>query len=108
MDGSFVMPQAECGQLRNCGWVICVQNASNPQTFRDLHKQRGVFQINDLLGWHLADVQRKMENIRVRSSDVDEAGGSKAIHKSVQLELADSIHIQFPCFIADHDNLQSI
>jgi hypothetical protein len=64
-----------------------VKNASNPQTFRDLDEHRGVFDIDDLPGWRLGDVQRKPKDVRVGLAEVDEAGGNKGIHKPVQLEL---------------------
>jgi hypothetical protein len=35
-------------------------------------------------------------------------GGNKKIHKLVQFELLDPIRIQFPCFVTDHGDLQSV
>jgi hypothetical protein len=45
--------------------VIGVKNASNAQTFRDLDEHRGVFDIDDLPGWGLGDVQRQPKDVRV-------------------------------------------
>jgi hypothetical protein len=108
MDNSFVIVQPEQSQFRAYGPVIRVQNASNTQTFCDLDEHRAIFNIDYLPLRSLADVQRKPENIRVGLTDMDEAGGNKKIHESVQLELSNSVRIQFPCFVANHDNLQSI
>src|SRR5664280_52550 len=79
MRGFFVL-QSERSQFRARGPVIRVENASNPQTFRDLDEHRGVFDIDDLPGWHLGDVQRKPKDVRVGLADVDEAGGDEGIH----------------------------
>jgi hypothetical protein len=108
MDDSFVILQSERSQFRARGPVIRVKNASNPQTFRDLDEHRGVFDIDYLPGWRLGDVQRKPKDVRVGLADVDEAGGNKRIRKPVQLELSDPMRIQFPSFVADHDDLQSV
>jgi hypothetical protein len=53
-----------------------VTDAANPQTFRDLDEQRLVIDIDDLLGWHLGDVQRKAKDVRVGFAKVDKAGDS--------------------------------
>ena len=58
MDNSFVILQPERNQFRAGGPVICVKNASNPQTFRDLSEHRGVLDIDHLPGRHLGAVQR--------------------------------------------------
>ncbi|MDO8793853.1 MAG: hypothetical protein Q7J25_04455 [Vicinamibacterales bacterium] len=108
MDDSFVILQSERRQFRARGPVIGVKNASNPQTFRDLDEHRGVFDIDYLPGWRLGDVQRKPKDVRVEFADVDEAGGNKRIHKPVQLELANPMRMQFPSFVADYDDLQSV
>jgi hypothetical protein len=60
-----------------------VKNASNPHTFRDLDEQRRVFEIDDLPGRHLGNVQRKVKDIRVRFAKVNKAGGNIEIHKLV-------------------------
>jgi hypothetical protein len=65
MDDSCVILQSERSQLRARGPVIRVKNASNPQTFRDLDEDRGVFDIDCLPGWRLGDVQRKPKDVRV-------------------------------------------
>src|SRR5664280_419006 len=85
-----------------------MKNASNPQTFCDLNEHLGVFDIDYLRGFRLSDIQSKPKNVRVGLAEVDEAGRNKRIHKPVQLEFSNPIRIQFPCFVADHDNLQSI
>src|ERR1019366_4209558 len=96
---SFVLLQSARCQLRAGGSVIGVKNASNPQTFRDLHEHWGVFDIEYLSGWCLGDVQRKPEDVRVGLAEVDETGGNKRIHKPVQLKLANPIRIQFTPFV---------
>src|ERR1019366_1535258 len=108
MDHSFVILQSERSQFRACGPVIRVRNASNPQTFRDLYEHRGVFDIDYMPCWRWRNVQRKAKDVRVGFADVDEAGGDKRIHKPVQLELSNPIHIQFASFVADHGDLQSV
>jgi hypothetical protein len=108
MDSSFVILQSERRQFRARGPVIRVKNASNPKTFSDLDEHRGVFDRNYLPGWRLGDVQRKPKDVRVRLSQVDEAGGKEKNHEPIKLELSNLVRIQFPCFVADHDNLQSI
>src|SRR5271170_3981353 len=100
--------QSEQSQFRACGFVIRVKNAANPKTFRDLNEERGVFEIDNLPCRCLGDVQRQLENIRVRFPEMNEAGGNKSIHKCVQLELTNSMSVQFTRFVADDDNLQSI
>jgi hypothetical protein len=81
MDDSFVILQSERSQFRARGPVIRVKNASNPQTFRDPDEHWGVFDIEDLPGRRLGDVQRKPKDGRVGLADVDDAGGSKRIQK---------------------------
>jgi hypothetical protein len=108
MDDSFVILQSERRQFLARGHVIRVKNASNPQVFRDLDEHRGVFDIDCLPGWHLGDVQRKPKDVRVGLADVDEAGRNEKIHKPVQLELSNPVRIQFPCFVADHCDLQPV
>src|SRR5664279_5284803 len=101
MADAFVMLQSERSQLCACGRVIRVQNAANPQTFRDLGEHQGVFDIEDLLGWHLGDIQRKPKDVRVGLAEMDKAGGNKKIHEAVQLELANPIGIQFASFVTN-------
>ena len=84
------MLQSERGQFRARGLVIRVTNAANPQTFRDLDEQRLVIDIDDLLGWHLGDVQRKPKDVRVGLAEVDKAGGNKEIYELIQLEPVES------------------
>jgi hypothetical protein len=55
-DTSSVIAQSQQSQFRARGPVIRVENASNPQTFRDLDEHRGVFDIDHLPGWRLGDV----------------------------------------------------
>jgi len=88
--------------------VIRVKNTSNPQTFRDLDEHRGVINKDYLPGRYLGDVQRKPKDVRVGLADVEEAGGNEKIHKSVQLEFSNPIHIQFASFVADHGDLQPV
>jgi len=80
---SFVILQSERSKFRACGPVIRVKNASNPQTFRDLEKHRGVFDIDYLFGWNPHGIERNTKDIRVRLSQLDEAGRNKRIHKLV-------------------------
>ena len=108
MDDFFVILQSERRQFRARGPVIRVKNASNPQTFRDPDKHRGILDIDYLPGWRLGDVQRKPKDVRIGLAEVDEAGGNKRIHKPVQLELSNPIRIQFPRFITDHYHFQSV
>jgi hypothetical protein len=71
-----------------------------------MDEHRGVFDIDYLPGWRLGDVQPKPKGVRVGLADMDEAGGNKRIHKPVQLELSNPIHIPFASFVADHGDLQ--
>ena len=90
MDDSFVILQSERSQSLARGLVIRVTDSANPQTFRDLDEQRLVIDIDDLLGWHLGNVQRKAEDVRVGFAEVDKAGGNKEVYKLVQLEPSES------------------
>jgi hypothetical protein len=108
MEDSFIILQSERSQFRARGPEIRVKNALDPQTYRDLDKHRGVFDIDYLNGWNLRDIERNTKDVCVRLSQVDEAGGNEKIHEPVYLELSDSVRIQFPCFVADRNNLQSI
>jgi hypothetical protein len=91
MDYSFVILQSERSQFYARGPVIRVKYASNTQTFRNLDKHRGVFDINYLMGSRLSDVQCKPKDVRVGLSQVDKAGGNKRIHKPIKLELSNPI-----------------
>lgn len=84
-----------------------MKDAANSQIFRDLHKHRGVPDINDLPGLRLSDIQRKPKDVGVGFADMNKAGGNKLIHKSVQFEFLNPILVQFASCIADCDNLQS-
>ena len=85
-----------------------MQNAANPHPFRDLDKHRGVFKIDDLPNGRLGDIQRQLENICVRLSETNKAGGNKSIHKPGQLESVDAMCVQFARLVADDDNFQSV
>lgn len=56
MDDASIMVQTEGTQPCAGIGVISVQNALNPKTFRDFNEQRGVFDIDYLLGRRLGDV----------------------------------------------------
>jgi hypothetical protein len=73
MDDSFVCLQSERSQLRARGLVIFVTDAANPQTPRDLDEQRLVVDIDDLLGRHLGDVQRKPKYVGIGLPKVNKA-----------------------------------
>jgi hypothetical protein len=73
MDGSFAILQSERSQFRARGLVIRVTDAANPQTFRDLDEQRLVINIDDLLGWHLGDVQRKAKDVCIGLPEMNKA-----------------------------------
>jgi hypothetical protein len=60
-----------------------VQNTSNPQTFRDLYEQWGIFDINDVSFWCLGYVQRKPEDLQVWLPKVHVTGGNEEIHERV-------------------------
>jgi len=62
-------------------------NASDPQRLRDLDEHRPVFDVDNLPGRDLSDVQRHPINILIGLAKVDEAGGDEEVHKAVQLEL---------------------
>jgi hypothetical protein len=108
MDDPLAILQSERSQFRACRTVIRVKNATNTQTFRDLDEHRGVFDIDDLPGWRLSDVQHKPKDVRVGLEEMDEAGGNERIHKSVELGLANPILIQFAPFVADHGDLEPV
>src|SRR5665254_21437 len=57
------------------------------------------FYIDDVPGWCLGDIQRKLKDLCVGLAEVDEAGGNKRIHKFIQLELSNPILIQFAPFV---------
>jgi hypothetical protein len=85
-----------------------VTNTSNSQAFRDSDEHREVLNIDNLIGRNLRDIERNSKDVRVGLSQVDETGGNEKIHEPIKLELSNSVRIQFPCFVADHDNFQSI
>ena len=105
---SFCSLQSKRSQFHTCRLVIRVTNTSNSQAFCDLDKHRKVLNIDYLIGRNLRDIDRHTKDVHVRLSQVDEAGGNEKIHKTIKLELSNPIRIQFACFVADHDNLQSI
>ena len=55
----------------------------NPQTFRDLDEHRLIVDIDDLLGWHLGDVQCEAKDVRVGFAEVDKAGGNKEVYELI-------------------------
>jgi hypothetical protein len=69
--GSLLILQSKGSQFRACRLVIPMNNAANSQTFCDLDKQRGVFDIDYLPGRDLGDVQRKTKEVRVGLAYVD-------------------------------------
>ncbi len=80
----------------------------NTKALGDLNEHRGVFDLDYLPGWRPGDVQPKPKAVRVGHADMDEVGGNKRIHKPVQLELSNPMHIQFASFVADHGDLQPV
>ena len=88
MNNSFAIRQSEQSQFGARRGVISVQNASNPQTFCDLDEHSGIFDIDDLTGWHLGDIQRQPEHVSVGLADVHKAGGNEGIHRSPSIELS--------------------
>jgi hypothetical protein len=56
MDVSIATLQSARSQLRARGFVLCMKNASNLQTFRDLDEHGGIFDIDDLPRWRPGDV----------------------------------------------------
>jgi hypothetical protein len=44
-ESPFAIAQSERSQFRASLAVVRLRHASNPKTFRDLHKQRGAFNI---------------------------------------------------------------
>jgi hypothetical protein len=50
-----------------------VKNAPNPKTFCDLNEQRRVFDINNLAGWHLRNIERQPKDVRVGLAELDKA-----------------------------------
>jgi hypothetical protein len=85
-----------------------MQDASNPQTFRDLDEHRGIFDIDYLPGRRLREVQRKPKDVRVWLASLDEAGGDKEIHEFAQLELVNPIIIHYAGFVADNGDPQPV
>ena len=105
MNESSGFTQSEQGQLRAGGLVIRVKNAANSHTFRDFDEHRCVFDVEHSLRRGLSNVQREPEDVRIWFSDMDKAGGDEGIYKLSQPELANPMRVEFPCFIADHDDL---
>jgi hypothetical protein len=85
-----------------------MENASNPQTFRDLNEHRCVVDVNDLPGCRLGDVQGQSKDVNIGLANVNEAGRDERVHKPVELELANAMRIHLAGFVADHDNLESV
>jgi hypothetical protein len=85
-----------------------MHNASNSQAFRDLSEHRSIFDIDNLPGGRLDDVQRKPKNVLIRLVEVDEARGNEGVHKIAQLELSYPILIQFAPFVTNHSDLEPI
>ncbi len=65
-----------------------MENAPNPQAFRDLDEHGGIFDIDYLTGWHLGDIQRQPEHVSVGLADVHKAGGNEGIHRSLDRIIA--------------------
>jgi len=107
-EASLVLPQPERSQLRASRRVIRMENASNHQTFRDLNEHRRVFDVDDLTGWRLGDVQGESKDVNIGLANVYEARRNKRVHKPVELELANPVRIHLAGFVADHDDLESV
>lgn len=85
-----------------------MEDASYTQTLRDLDEQRGVFDIDDPLCARLGDVECKPEDVYVGFANMYKTGGYEKVHKAIQLELANSMRVQFAAFIADDSDLESM
>jgi hypothetical protein len=72
MGDSLVIVQSEQSQLGARGPVICMKNASNPQTFRYVDEHGRIVDIDYLLGSHLGNIQRKSKNVRIGLTNVNE------------------------------------
>lgn len=85
-----------------------MKNTSNPQTLRDFDEHRAVFDIDHPTGRNLRGFKRNTEDVRVRLSQLNVAGGDKRIYKLIQLKLSNAILIQTAPFVADDNDFQSI
>lgn len=108
MHERLIVQQPKREELRVSGLVIRVENTSYPEAFRDLNEHRGIFYVQNLMRLCLCDVERKPEDIHVGLAQMDEAGGNEGIHKTVQLEGANTVRVQFERFVADNDELQTM
>lgn len=100
--------QSERSQLRACRFVVLMKDAANPQTLCDLHEHRSVLDMDYLPHWRLGSVQGEAKDARAGLTEMDEAGGDKAIDELVQTELVNPIIVYYARFVADHDYLQLV
>jgi hypothetical protein len=85
-----------------------VQNAPYSQTFRYLNEHRGIFDVDDLLGVCLSDIQRQPKYIRIRFANVDKTRRNKEVHKPVQLEGTNPMVVQLTGLVTDHNYFQAV
>ena len=70
-----------------------MQNALNPQTFRDLNEHQGVIDKEHLRGRRLGDVQSQLEDVDIGLAEMNEAGRDKSIDNRVQMERSNPMRI---------------
>ncbi len=81
-------------------------NAADAQGFGNLDEHGTVFNIKDLCGRNLGDIQSHSKDVRVGLAKMDEARGNEKIYEPIELECSNPMGCQLAPFIAHHRNLQ--
>ena len=80
-------------ELFTGGCITFVQEAPNPVFLRQLHKKRGVFDVEYLLFFGLRNIERELKYCHVGLADVDVAGGDKGIDEVTQFKGCDPVGV---------------
>ncbi len=87
--------------------MVYVNDAVNPEAFRDFDKHRRVVDEHGLRCSRLSEVEREPKDPNVGFAYVDETRRDERVHKLVELERADAIRIQFAALVANDNYFEA-
>jgi hypothetical protein len=67
----------------------------------DIAQERAIFDVRDLIGFHVRDVQGKTINVKVGFADVNESGNDEEVDEVLKVEPPDAVLSNLATFIAD-------
>ena len=67
---------------------VSVQDGTKTKSRGDIAQERAIFDVGDLVGFHVRDVQGKTINVEVRLTDVNEGGNNEEIYEFLKVETA--------------------